>query len=151
MALDPEIQQALDEAEVTLGPRGKKHFGVAGDGIDIQEHRRRTLWERCNFMNWSPDETDPIEAFQTHESFLEGIYNRIVKGDPCVYCGAEAAETRTLDHIRPKSEGHGFEWVNKAPACERCNRRKGAMSLLEFLHSRKGPDKFYARRRADAR
>lgn len=68
------------------------------------------------------------------ESHL-GAWASIIRRDPCSYCGEPAG---TLDHIEPKSKrtraaGSAHSWTNYAAACERCNGRKGAASLLLFL------------------
>jgi 5-methylcytosine-specific restriction endonuclease McrA len=60
-----------------------------------------------------------------------GSFRAVLLRDPCVYCGRQPD---TLDHILPRARGgraDGFE--NRAPACRRCNQRKGAIPLLLFL------------------
>lgn len=65
-------------------------------------------------------------------------WSRVLLRDPCAYCGAPCKEP---DHIVPKvmnSQGTGaapctFGPENLTAACRRCNRSKGAHTLLGFL------------------
>jgi hypothetical protein len=51
--------------------------------------------------------------------------------DPCVYCQEPA---NSLDHILALSLGGSrTSWSNLAPACTKCNSRKGQLLLLDFL------------------
>lgn len=51
--------------------------------------------------------------------------------DPCVYCGR--ADSLTLDHANPLDTG-GHPWgANLVSACNRCNTRKGATPLQEWI------------------
>ena len=44
----------------------------------------------------------------------------------CQYCGAQpGAESITIDHVLPRSQGGASSWTNCVAACERCNVRKG--------------------------
>ena len=44
----------------------------------------------------------------------------------CQYCGAQpGAESITIDHVLPRSQGGTSTWTNCVAACERCNARKG--------------------------
>jgi 5-methylcytosine-specific restriction endonuclease McrA len=44
----------------------------------------------------------------------------------CQYCGAQpGAESITIDHVLPRSQGGTSSWTNCASACTRCNARKG--------------------------
>jgi 5-methylcytosine-specific restriction endonuclease McrA len=44
----------------------------------------------------------------------------------CQYCGAQpGAESITIDHVLPRSQGGTSSWTNCVAACERCNARKG--------------------------
>jgi 5-methylcytosine-specific restriction endonuclease McrA len=87
----------------------------------------------------------PGAPFRLDESHTDG-WQRVVRADPCAYCGSRPAGT--VDHIVPRSEGryglHG--WTNFAGACESCNGSKDSESLLAFLARRKGVR--YRRRRA---
>ena len=61
-------------------------------------------------------------------------YGRIVKRDPCSYCGGRGG---TKDHILPR--GHGRKhperhvWWNLTGACLDCNQLKADQDLLGFL------------------
>jgi len=44
----------------------------------------------------------------------------------CQYCGGQpGAESITIDHVLPRSQGGTSSWTNCAAACTRCNARKG--------------------------
>jgi 5-methylcytosine-specific restriction endonuclease McrA len=44
----------------------------------------------------------------------------------CQYCGAQpGADSITIDHILPRSQGGATNWTNCAAACLECNTRKG--------------------------
>lgn len=47
----------------------------------------------------------------------------------CVYCGTKDA--LTIDHVVPKSTGGRDSWENLVTACQRCNAKKGSMTLEE--------------------
>jgi hypothetical protein len=64
---------------------------------------------------------------------------RILRSDPCGFCGESPAGT--LDHIEPRAfpaRGLGglHSHLNYSAACEACNSRKAARSLLTFLRVR---------------
>lgn len=51
----------------------------------------------------------------------------------CSYCGAVLSEqTRTRDHIVPRSKGGTGIKGNTVHACKRCNSMKGTKSLEQF-------------------
>jgi hypothetical protein len=50
--------------------------------------------------------------------------------DPCVYCYGPAD---TYEHILAKSRGGPDVWANIAPACRKCNNKKGDRSIIETL------------------
>jgi 5-methylcytosine-specific restriction endonuclease McrA len=44
----------------------------------------------------------------------------------CQYCGSQpGAESITIDHVLPRSQGGATNWANCAAACLGCNARKG--------------------------
>lgn len=45
----------------------------------------------------------------------------------CVYCGSK--EALTIDHVVPKSAGGKDSWDNLVTACQKCNAKKGSLSL----------------------
>lgn len=57
-------------------------------------------------------------------------YVKIIRNDPCSYCGAPG---KHVDHIVPFSRGGSTHWTNLASACARCNYRKSTSDLLSFL------------------
>jgi hypothetical protein len=68
-----------------------------------------------------------------------GYYVGILRKDCCAFCGKKPEdEVSTVDHIQPSSRRGLNCWLNFAPACERCNNKKGNLTLLEFLLLRQG-------------
>jgi 5-methylcytosine-specific restriction endonuclease McrA len=44
----------------------------------------------------------------------------------CQYCGGQpGAQSMTVDHVLPRSQGGTSSWTNCVAACERCNVKKG--------------------------
>lgn len=67
--------------------------------------------------------------------FTDGIklgqpWRKVLLQDPCVYCGGVAVG---LDHIVARTKSGANAWWNRAPACARCDSRKGNTLLLHFL------------------
>jgi len=60
-------------------------------------------------------------------------YVKILRRDPCVYCGAPSEH---IDHIIPFADGGPTDWTNLAPTCASCNLRKSRKSVLHFMLSR---------------
>lgn len=43
----------------------------------------------------------------------------------CQYCGKRFSKNSlTIDHVKPKSHGHGHSWENSVAACKPCNQKK---------------------------
>lgn len=65
-------------------------------------------------------------------------WRRILRADPCAYCGARVSGT--VDHVVPRCSGRaGVErWPNLVGACTTCNTSKEATSLLLFLAGKRG-------------
>jgi 5-methylcytosine-specific restriction endonuclease McrA len=57
-------------------------------------------------------------------------YARILRHDPCSYCGGPAG---TVDHIDPLVTSQNGDWDNLTAACRSCNSRKNRYSLLAAL------------------
>ncbi|MBI2407952.1 MAG: HNH endonuclease [Gemmatimonadetes bacterium] len=52
----------------------------------------------------------------------------------CVYCGTGVeSENFTIDHVIPASAGGGTNLLNCVASCRRCNQRKAARPLHEFI------------------
>ena len=62
-------------------------------------------------------------------------YARILRRDPCCYCGARV-ERIEIDHITPIRAGGLGNWENLTPACKPCNQAKSGKTLLGFLLER---------------
>jgi hypothetical protein len=72
-----------------------------------------------------------VNSTLIHEFNIRGI---ILERDGfiCKYCGGIG---NTIDHIIPKSKGGVTTFTNCVCACERCNRKKGSLSLREFMNT----------------
>nr|WP_320670781.1 HNH endonuclease [Patulibacter sp. DM4] len=67
---------------------------------------------------------------------------RLLRADPCAYCGARTGTARTIDHVEPRSRstrgiGSAHGWINVVAACQRCNGAKADRPLLLFLLTRR--------------
>lgn len=62
-------------------------------------------------------------------------YARILRRDPCCYCGARI-ERPEIDHITPISAGGRGNWDNLTSACKACNQAKSGRTLLDYLLER---------------
>lgn len=87
--------------------------------------RQKNRWKAW-FYNWRAREEKRGQVYDPDT--LEWI--KSLGGSECTYCGAEA---ETIDHKLPRSKGGTNHRENLTPACHRCNRRKGAMSVEDFL------------------
>lgn len=70
------------------------------------------------------------------------FFVRVIRRDPCGFCGRVYEKPLTVDHIRPRSEGGTNAWYNFTGACGRCNNRKRSNSLLGHLLGEKIPNGF---------
>jgi hypothetical protein len=82
----------------------------------------------------------------TSESHREA-WKRIVRGDPCAYCGLlpfpcrfHRGDAGTVDHIDPQAgprPAHGLHsWTNYTGSCARCNNSKDATPMLLWIARR---------------
>jgi 5-methylcytosine-specific restriction endonuclease McrA len=61
-------------------------------------------------------------------------------GFSCVYCGWDAKEDLTFDHLTPRSKGGRTTWSNIVTACAPCNLRKGGRMPSEAdMHPSRKP------------
>jgi len=62
-------------------------------------------------------------------------YRRMLRLDPCVYCGApyRFGSWREVDHIQARASGGPDRWWNYASACRFCNTCKSDRPVLEWL------------------
>ena len=60
-------------------------------------------------------------------------WRRIVREDPCAWCGGPGG---SLDHIEPRSltrPGRRRSWTNLTGSCFACNEYRGDVGVLQFL------------------
>ena len=71
-----------------------------------------------------------LAGYEVREYLLEK-FNR-----QCVYCGA--VDTRLeIEHLIPRSKGGSNRVSNLAISCHRCNQKKGAKDIKDFLSKKK--------------
>lgn len=71
-----------------------------------------------------------LAGYEVREYLLEK-FNR-----QCVYCGA--VDTRLeIEHLIPRSKGGSNRVSNLAIACHKCNQKKGAKDIKDFLSKKK--------------
>jgi 5-methylcytosine-specific restriction endonuclease McrA len=110
--------------------------------VDPEEYR---LLSWTDWMEFVPDEGEPCVRsarlrLKVPEIICLSRYDRlpnsavtfsrrtVAKRDHyvCQYCGAQpGAESITVDHVIPRSQGGTSSWTNCAAACIPCNARKG--------------------------
>ncbi len=72
----------------------------------------------------------------TLEPEAEDFFDKVLRHDPCVYCGVVDPVEMTRDHIVPFAFGGDGSVSNLAPACRTCNTSKRRTPLLLFLLKR---------------
>jgi 5-methylcytosine-specific restriction endonuclease McrA len=87
---------------------------------NISAHRRRSRIQRSS-------------SFRITEKEIARLRN-----SACVYCGD--CKQIELDHIIPIARGGNHSIGNIAPACQKCNRSKGAKTITEW-RKRNGPQR----------
>ena len=67
-----------------------------------------------------------LAGYEVREYLLEKFSRK------CVYCGAENVPLN-IDHVVPRAKGGSDRVSNLVLACARCNQKKGAKTIEEFL------------------
>lgn len=70
-------------------------------------------------------------AFTTEDRAESMAWRKLIKDDPCFYCGAQ--ETHHVDHYISLINGGTEHWWNLVRACKSCNHRKNRMNGDDFL------------------
>jgi len=65
------------------------------------------------------------------DRLLSTEYRRVIKGDPCFYCGSP--DTQCVDHYFAIAKGGSDRWFNLVRACRSCNLSKRTMCGTAFL------------------
>lgn len=106
----------------------------------VHGRRRRAAAEERRRARIVESFTDEVTSRRDELAYL-----RMVKSDPCSYCGGEA---NALDHVVPKSEGGDDGWGNRTATCRECNSAKGTLPLLVALTWIPASREYHAKRRA---
>ena len=54
----------------------------------------------------------------------------------CQYCGRRfSSRSLTIDHVKPKSKGHGHSWTNSVAACKPCNQKKKHHQIMKPIRT----------------
>ena len=70
-------------------------------------------------------------------------WNRIIRMDPCCYCGRRFPWMKmTAEHVQPMGAGGLNVPENKVGACQNCNKRRGMIPLLTFFVRRRNQHAF---------
>ena len=70
-------------------------------------------------------------ALTTEERAESAAWRKLIKDDPCFYCGAP--KTHHVDHYTSLANGGTDHWWNLVRACSPCNLRKNRMNGDDFL------------------
>lgn len=91
-----------------------------------QDPAKRRRWNNYNRLRREGAATflTPTETREAEE------YQKILRQDPCVYCGQPSS---SVDHIRPINKAGVELWANFAAACRSCNSQKNDEELLHYL------------------
>jgi 5-methylcytosine-specific restriction endonuclease McrA len=92
-----------------------------------QEHREELLayfHQRRGRASEGMTEQDKAEAVE---------WRKVIKDDPCYYCGATDAAAYEDDHYVSIANGGSDHWWNLVRACQPCNRAKRTKNGDEFL------------------
>lgn len=68
-------------------------------------------------------------ALSGQQPLPRAVYLRVMRSGPCAYCGSAA---ESVDHVIPLSRGGAEAEENLVPACQHCNKSKGAKLLSEW-------------------
>lgn len=133
-------REALKQGECITDGCGRVRYTVNGHCVPCSQRLakygdaaagppRRVL--RGTGDRWRFDENRrAAKAKMSQVSGETAEYVAILRGDPCVYCGAPM---KHIDHIVAFSLDGPTEWTNLAPACLPCNVRKSKRSVLGFM------------------
>jgi hypothetical protein len=102
----------------------------------------------------SDDWDRPLAAVFDYAEFLHLFkhtakepWSRILRRDPCSYCGTYAMPT--IEHVTP-GRGKSNSVENRVAACHTCNHARGATKLLWYLLERRRGVPMVKRQRAGA-
>ncbi|MCY4663171.1 MAG: RRXRR domain-containing protein [Acidimicrobiaceae bacterium] len=99
--------------------------------VSNQFHRTHRLAERSG----APAAVVQTGKFDTHKPHLRA-YVAARENHTCIYCGKrdwESSSPFNLDHVVPRSAGGPTNVRNVVWSCKRCNERKAARPVEEFL------------------
>jgi 5-methylcytosine-specific restriction endonuclease McrA len=65
------------------------------------------------------------------DRLLSTLYRKVIKGDPCFYCGT--FDTQCVDHYFAIAKGGSDRFFNLVRACRKCNLSKRTMCGTAFL------------------
>jgi len=87
-----------------------------------------------------------IEVLSYTERKNKRVYKKIIRKDPCSYCGKpikSKTELHTTDHMVPRvALTEECSWDNFVSACQECNNRKANMSFTAFVAELVKEEKF---------
>jgi len=65
--------------------------------------------------------------------FKQSMKRRLKRARWCCYCGCQLHnKNKTIDHVKPLSDGGESHQRNLVICCKECNEAKGNMPLAEF-------------------
>lgn len=91
-----------------------------------QDPEKRALWNNYNRQR----RLEIVSVDVMSKDSLD--YCKIIRNDPCVWCGSNDT-LNEIDHIRPLVSGGSNQWNNFSPTCRSCNSSKGSRTLLQHL------------------
>lgn len=102
--------------------RGRSQRVYCSDKCHHTTKAQRLSGPRKAKAEWPPRITNRVEA----------AYRRVLRQDPCAYCGDRPAQG--IDHIEPAARVvDRKDWTNLTGCCKRCNETKRDLPLLVAL------------------
>ncbi len=109
---------------------GRQHYARHKDEyLEYGRTYKKSEQGRINHNATQARRRERLMGGSTDQELAE--YFEILYGDPCAYCGS--TEKITIDHVVPVINGGDGSWENLTAACSKCNSKKHAKPLLEWL------------------
>lgn len=141
-----DVQRLCEDAGLKLEERTEFHWQIIGGvkPVNLYWNRHRGLKVHMSGQTHSvfmpiPDAVAfAKEGMAGEKPDIAGTGDmrkkrrRLLKNDPhCRWCGCELnAETATVEHIVPRSQGGSNRADNLTLACEPCNRKRGGAAVV---------------------
>jgi len=90
--------------------------------------KRRSEWMKARAREHGITEQDWDQITEVYDYWK----SHGIDSNKCYYCEKELGESFHIDHDVPYNKGGTNDMNNLYPACERCNRQKGEMTIEQY-------------------